>query len=193
VDTRRILIINGHPDAAPSRLCAALSEAYAKGALACGHEVRRVCLGSLDVPLLASQAEFDTPPPAHLAALQAELHWAEHLVLVFPLWLGGAPAKLKALLEQLMRGGFGFQAEAKGMSARLSGRSARLIVTMGMPAALYRLYFGGQGVMSVERGILRLTGMSPVRDIFFGGVATASPARRRAWLDRIEKLGAKAG
>ena len=46
--------------------------------------------------------------------------------------------------------------------------------------------------MSVERGILRLAGMSPVRDTFFGGVATAGPARRRKWLDRVEKLGAKA-
>lgn len=192
METRRILIINGHPDAAPTRFCAALAEAYAKGAIACGHEVRRVSLGGLDVPLLASQAEFDTAPPAHIAALQADLSWAEHLVLVFPLWLGGAPAKLKALLEQLMRRGFGFQIDAKGMSARLRGRSARLIVTMGMPAAVYRLYFGAQGVMSVERGVLRLTGMNPVRDTFFGGVATASPTRRRTWLDRVEKLGAKA-
>ncbi|WGM39352.1 NAD(P)H-dependent oxidoreductase [Caulobacter sp. NIBR1757] len=191
MESRRILIINGHPDAAPTRLCAALAEAYARGALACGHQVRRVCLGSLDVPLLASQAEFDTAPPAHIAAIQADLSWAEHLVLVFPLWLGGAPAKLKALLEQLMRRGFGFQSDTKGMSARLTGRSARLIVTMGMPAAMYRLYFGAQGVMSVERGILRLTGMKPVRDTFFGGVDTAGPARLRGWLDRVEKLGAQ--
>lgn len=191
MEARRILIINGHPDAAPTRLCAALAEAYARGALACGHEVRRVCLGSLDVPLLASQAEFDTAPPAHIVGIQSDLCWAEHLVLVFPLWLGGAPAKLKALLEQLMRQGFGFQSDNKGMSARLSGRSARLIVTMGMPAAMYRLYFGAQGVRSVERGILRMTGMKPVRDTFLGGVATAGPARLRAWLDRIEKLGAQ--
>lgn len=192
METRRILIINGHPDAAPTRLCAAMAEAYARGALSCGHEVRRVSLGGLDVPLLASQAEFDTAPPAHLAAVQTDISWANHLVLVFPLWLGGAPAKLKALLEQLMRQGFGFQTDAKGMTGRLRGRSARLIVTMGMPAAVYRLYFGAQGVMSVERGVLRLTGMNPVRDTFLGGVGMAGPARRRTWLERIEKLGAKA-
>ena len=78
------------------------------------------------------------------------------------------------------------------MTARLRGRSARLIVTMGMPSAVYRLYFGAQGVMSVERGVLRLIGMKPVRDSFFGGVGMAGPARRRAWLERIEKLGARA-
>lgn len=124
--------------------------------------------------------------------MQSDLGWANHLVLVFPLWLGGAPAKLKALLEQLMRHGFGFQTGANGMTAPLRGRSARLIVTMGMPAAIYRLYFGAQGVMSVERGILRLVGMNPVRDTFFGAVGMAGPARRRAWLERVEKLGAKA-
>ena len=120
METRRILIINGHPDAAPARLCAGLAEAYARGALSCGHEVRRASLGALDVPLLASQAEFDTPPAAHIAALQADLGWANHLVLVFPLWLGGAPAKLKALLEQLMRHGFGFQTDGSYSMRHLS-------------------------------------------------------------------------
>jgi hypothetical protein len=32
METRRILIINGHPDAAPARLCAAMAEAYARAA-----------------------------------------------------------------------------------------------------------------------------------------------------------------
>jgi putative NADPH-quinone reductase len=192
MESRRILIINGHPDASPARLCAALAEAYERGARACGHQVRHASLGSLDVPLLASQAEFEDAPPAHLIALQNDLSWAHHLVLVFPLWLGGAPAKLKALLEQLMRRNFGFETSVKGMSPRLRGRSARLIVTMGMPAAIYRLYFGSQGVQSMERGILRLTGMNPVRDTFFGGVAAAGPVRRKTWIDRVEALGAKA-
>jgi len=192
MEPRRILIINGHPDPSSDRLCAALAEAYAKGAKACGHAVRRACLGQLEVPVLASQAEFDTPPPAHIAALQADIAWSQHLVLVFPLWLGGAPAKLKALLEQLMRADFGFETSKGGMAARLRGRSARLIVTMGMPGAVYQLYFGAQGVMSVERGILRLTGMNPVRHTFFGGVAATGPARRLTWLERVEKLGARA-
>ena len=35
------------------------------------------------------------------------MQWAEHLVFLFPLWLGDMPAVLKGFLEQLMRPGFG--------------------------------------------------------------------------------------
>ena len=92
--------------------------------------------------------------------------WAEHLVFVYPLWLGTMPALLKAFLEQSFRPGFamgksyegksyeGKFYEGKAWSRRLSGRSARIVVTMGMPALLYRWYFGAHGLKSIEQGIL---------------------------------------
>ena len=60
----RIAVIDGHPDPAPERLCHALADAYAKGAVAGGHEVRRVSVASMDLPLLRSEVEFhgDTVP-----------------------------------------------------------------------------------------------------------------------------------
>ena len=38
------------------------------------------------------------PKPA-----QADIGWAQHIVLFFPLWLGDMPAVLKAFLEQVAR------------------------------------------------------------------------------------------
>ena len=34
--------------------------------------------------------------------------WSEHIVLVFPLWLGTMPAMLKGFLEQVLRPGIAF-------------------------------------------------------------------------------------
>ena len=48
----KILIINGNPDPSSERLSAALAEAYASGAEAAGHEVRRLTFGKIDFPLL---------------------------------------------------------------------------------------------------------------------------------------------
>jgi len=48
---RRILIINGHPENNPSRLCWALAEAYSDGARSAGHYVRRIDLATIDIPL----------------------------------------------------------------------------------------------------------------------------------------------
>ncbi|MET0856310.1 MAG: hypothetical protein ABWY27_06140, partial [Telluria sp.] len=56
---KRVLLIQGHPDTAGGHLCRALEEAYAKGAAVGGHELRRIDIGSLDFPLLKSQAEWE--------------------------------------------------------------------------------------------------------------------------------------
>jgi putative NADPH-quinone reductase len=104
-----ILILQGHPDASARHLCHALAEAYADGARAVGHELRVLEIARLDFPLLRSQQAWENEPvPDGLAAAQQDIAWAQHIVIVFPLWLGDMPALLKAFLEQMARPGFAF-------------------------------------------------------------------------------------
>ena len=51
------------------------------------------------------------------------------------------------------------RAAAKG----LTGRSARVVVTMGMPALVYRYYFRSHSVKNLERNILGFVGIAPIR------------------------------
>ncbi len=187
---KRIAIIDGHPDPEPGRFGHALAQAYAEGALAAGHEIRRVDIAALDVVFLRSARswESDAPTP-DIAAAQEAIGWAEHLVIVYPLWLGAMPALLKAFFEQAFRPGF---AIAKGKRTMwpglLNGRSARIVVTMGMPALLYRWYFLAHSLRSLERNILRFSGIGPIRETLIGRVE-ASAERRARWLDRLRALG----
>jgi putative NADPH-quinone reductase len=141
---RRILILQGHPDAGAIHFCHALASAYAEGAASVGHEVRTVVVAEVDFPLLRSKQAWDTGalPPA-LAPAQEAIAWAQHIVLVFPLWLGGMPALVKGFLEQVARPGFALgRSDGHQMAKKLlAGRSARIVVTMGMPALVYRWYF----------------------------------------------------
>src|SRR6187200_3506296 len=90
---RQISIIQGHPDPAGIHLLHAMADAYADGAVSAGHHVRRIEVSRLDFPLLRTQADFETGPlPAPLAQAQEDMRWAEHWVLVFPLWHGTMPA-----------------------------------------------------------------------------------------------------
>ena len=191
---RRILIINGHPDPDPDRFCAALCAAYKEGAMRAGHEVRTLTLGRMTFPLVKSRTDFETEdPPELIRAAQESIRWCDHLVIVHPLWLGGAPALVKAFLEQAFRYGFAIPKPGSGeMKGLLEGRSARLIVTMGMPAIIQRLIFGAFGVRAIERGVLRLAGLAPVRHTLLGGVESVSPERRQAWLQQISDLGWRA-
>ncbi|WP_348642717.1 NAD(P)H-dependent oxidoreductase [Mesorhizobium sp. B2-4-15] len=80
--------------------------------------------------------------------------WAQHIVFVFPLWLGTLPAMVKAFLEQVMRPGTAFAYPDKGgglPKTLLRGRSARVVVTMGMPSVVYRLWFLSHGVAKRRR------------------------------------------
>ena len=188
-----ILVIQGHPDSGGGHFCHALAGAYAAGAAGAGHPLRQIDVGAAAVTLLHSRAEWSGPAPGWAAEAQAAILWADHLVLVFPLWLGGMPARLKAWAEHVFREDFAFRRGASGWERHLRGRSARIVVTMGMPAPVYGLWFGAHGTAQLSRALLGFSGIGPVRETRIGMVEGLDAAAREAWLGRMGRLGAKAG
>lgn len=188
---KRILIIDGHPDPDPRRLCHGLADAYVSGAVDNGHEVRRLDLHALDFPLLRTEADFETgTPPPTIAKVQQDIHWAEHIVIVYPLWLGTMPALLKGLLEQAIRPDFAFERGKAGWPKKLlKGRSARIVVTMGMPIMVYRWFYLSHSLRNLERNILKFAGIGPVRETLFGMVKESNEHTRNRWIDRMAALG----
>lgn len=188
---RAIVIIQGHPDPDPGRFCQALAEAYAEGARDAGREARIVRIADLDVPFLRTQDAFENAPmPPAVAAAVGDLASADHIVIIFPLWLGTMPAMLKAFLEQVMRPGIAFAYRKDALPEKLlAGISARVVVTMGMPAAIYRLFYLAHGVKCLVRGILKFTGVSPVSTTYIGSVGAIPAERRARWLDEMRALG----
>lgn len=191
---RRIVVIQGHPDPDPHRLCRVLAGSYAEGARAAGHAVAHIDLAALDIPLLRTQQEFEHDPvPEALRAAQQAILDAGHIVLIFPLWLGTMPALVKAFLEQVMRPGVAFAYRERGWpKPLLRGRSARIVVTMGMPVFVFRWWFLSHGLRGLERSILGFAGIRPVRTTLFGMVEGASATTRQSWLQRMRDLGGRA-
>lgn len=192
---KRILVIQGHPDCGTRHLCHTLAHAYETGARAAGHAVDSVDLGSLQFPLLRSAEEWQhAPVPPVLAPAQQAIGHASHLVLVYPLWLGEMPALMKGFLEQVARPGFALAVDSRNplKAGLLGGRSARVIVTMGMPAPLYRWFYRAHSLKSLQRNILNFAGIKPVRSTLVGGVATLTPQGVERWCSRLRALGAAA-
>jgi len=193
--SRSVVIIEGHPDAGARHFCHALADAYEAGALQAGHGVTRIDAARLDFPMLRSQHDWEHgETPSALLPVQQAIAGATHLVLFFPLWLGDMPALLKALLEQVARPGFAFRAEGGNPFAHkaLAGRSARVVVTMGMPATVYRWYFQAHAIRSLERNILGFVGIAPVRRTLIGMMGKLDERRAQRWLARMGALGAAA-
>jgi len=122
-----------------------------------------------------------------IADAQRILARASHIVLIFPLWLGDMPALLKGFLEQVFRPGFAIKEGARTLSpGLLNGKSAHIVVTMGMPALIYRLFFFAHSMRSLRRNILQFVGLGPIRQSIIGNVEGSAEARAK-WLERIRE------
>lgn len=193
----RVLLLQGHPDTSAPHYLHALADAYAAGLDDAMHERRLLTIASLDLPPVRSQAEWESPGaavPAGVAEAQEAITWAEHVVLFFPLWLGDMPAMVKAFFEQVMRPGFAVDKTGgpAGWRHRLAGRSARVVVTMGMPSSVYRWVFRAHSVKSLERNILGFVGFAPVHDTLIGLVEGMDDDAHRHWLERMRAMGRQA-
>ena len=193
--SKRIALIQGHPDPAGGHFGHALADAYERAATEAGHEVRVIDVARLELPLMRNAREWEwKPASASIEQAQRTIAWAEHLVVVFPLWLGDMPAVLKGFLEQVLRPGFAIGKAAPGRMAKglLKGRSARIVVTMGMPAFFYAIYYRAHSLKSLKRNILEFCGVSPVRTTVIGMVEGRKEARED-WLTRLAVFGAQGG
>jgi len=192
-NVRHILIIEGNPDASHERLSSALARAYHEGAEAPDCMVQRINVGGIQFPILRTAKEFETEPAEEaIIDAQAAFLRADHIVFIFPLWLGGPPALLKAFMEEVARDHFLIRESDRGFpKGQLKGRSAELIVTMGMPPLLYRTLFGAHGVKAFDKSILRMAGISPVQTTYFGG-SDITPPHVGKLIDRARRMGQKA-
>lgn len=187
-----ILVIQGHPDSSVRHFGHALADEYAKGAEDGGHEIRRIEVSRLDFPLLRTKEDFEKGmPPDSIRMAQEAVTWADHLVILYPLWLGSMPALLKAFFEQLFRPGFAFEYVEGGRfpKKKLAGRSARIVVTMGMPAFVYRWVFFAHSLKSLKRNILSFCGVKPIRTTLIGNIEGMTDKQRMNCLDDARGLG----
>jgi putative NADPH-quinone reductase len=184
----RIAVIVGHPRT--GTFCEALADAYAKGAAEAGHEVEVLHTASMAFdPILRGGYVSLQPHEPDLARAHRVIMAADHLVIVFPLWLGAMPALLKGFLERLLQPGL-LEAHRNGEFVRLlEGKSARVIMTMGTPGLVYRWWYGAHALQALKRNVLEFMGVSPVTSTLFGMIQQVSADKRREWLDEVEALG----
>jgi putative NADPH-quinone reductase len=171
--SRNILIVNGHPDPRPERFCAALCDAYSEGAQARGCATRRLDVGALNIPAAAN----DDPQAWNgVEAAYRLVRAADRLAIVYPLWANAPPAELKQLFDYVAR-----------LRGRLDGsgtKTARLVVTMELPAFLYRTKQDCEAVV--------LPGIQAEMPTFIGSVDSISVAQRTKWLQEVRAYGALA-
>jgi NAD(P)H dehydrogenase (quinone) len=113
------------------------------------------------------------------------------VVIIFPLWCGDMPAILKGFFERILQPDLLSIQKSGGKASWkiVKGKSARVIMTMGMPGWFYRIYYGAHALKLLRRNILQLVGITPVRSTCYGMIEAVSDDTRKSWLREVEALG----
>jgi putative NADPH-quinone reductase len=184
-----ILLILGH--SSNDSLCGALADTYAATSREHGNQVRIIRLGELEFdPILHSGYSAIQHLEPDLLGAQEAIRWAQHLVFIYPTWWGGLPALLKGFIDRVFLPGFAFKyRENSSLWDRLlTGRSARLIVTMDSPPWYYRWVSFMPGHNQMKKTILEFCGIKPVRISSFGPVIGSTQETRQRWIARVADI-----
>jgi putative NADPH-quinone reductase len=189
---KTILIINAHP--VKGSFSDALAHSYIKGAEQSGAKCKMIYLIDLKFdPILryGFTRRMDLEPD--LLQVQQDIIAADHLVFVYPNWWATYPALLKGFFDRTFLPGFAFRYRENSMlwDKLLTGKSARLLVTMDSPGWYYRLVNKSPGHNSMKVGILGFCGIKPVKISSFSPMKSSNEKTRLKWLAEAEGLGQK--
>ena len=192
--TRKIFIWVAHPRA--GSLCAAMATAYADQARAAGAEVRRMDLSemSFDAAFEGYTGNRKTLEP-DLVAWQEAIKWADHVLFIHPYWWGAMPAQAKAVLDQALIPGFGFNyIDGKLMTweKHLTGKTAGAIITSDTPPWLDTLLYRRPARRVLRNQVFKFVGMVPRKIVQFGSVKMANREKIGRWIAATGQMGALA-
>ncbi len=183
----------GHPSC--NSYCSAIANSYFSGAKDSDYDVKLLSLAKLDfnVTIGDKYSDNDRKLESCLIESQNMIKWADHLVIVYPMWASSMPALLKGFFDNIMRPGFSYSISESGKFKGLLGnKSARIITTMAMSKIIYHLFFRSMSFKLIKRGILGACGVRPIKGTFFYNVDYVDDSCRKKWLAEVKELGNKA-
>ncbi len=187
---KKILVINGHPDA--ESFNHALADAYVKGAQESGAKIAVIDIGTLNFsPNLQYGYRQRTELEPDLLDAQQKILWAEHIVFIHPLWWGSYPAIMKGFLDRVLLPGFAFKKREGSVwwDKLLKGKTATIICTMDQPAWYYWLVYKSPSINALKKLTLEFCGIKPVKTVRIGPIRLSKDSYRENWVSRIYKLG----
>lgn len=196
------LIVFNHPYG--GSFCGAILAAVERGLKTGGHKCRVINLDQDDFdPVMRSKdlLAFVGAGRAGEDALDAiddqvreykgHLEWAEHLVMIFPIWWMTTPAMTKGFIDKVIFPAIAYDMKDGRLVSRLSLRKVTVITTMNTPADIYREVFGNPLEGSLIKGTFRQIGIENIEWTSLNEVKQVSREQREAWLEEIERRFAK--
>ena len=186
--SKNIAVILGSTD--EGSFCASIANEYIKAAERAGHSIKYFKLGEIEFdPILRNGYKKRQELEPGLAEIQKAILWANHIVLVYPIWWGSLPAILKGMFDRVFLPGYAFKYRENSQlwDKLLKGRSAHAITTMDTPPWYFKLVYCSPAHHQLRRTILGFSGINPVKITSFGPVRYSSESKRAKWLDKVNR------
>ncbi|MDR0366905.1 MAG: NAD(P)H-dependent oxidoreductase [Bifidobacteriaceae bacterium] len=130
---RKILAILGHPN--EGSFNQAIFDAYVRALDGAPCEVETLELGKADFdPVLRFGYSKRMAEDPFVTRSQELITWADHLVVVFPVWWSQMPALLKGWFDRVFTPGFAYNMNGFRSVKHLAGRTATVVTTAQAPA-----------------------------------------------------------
>lgn len=117
-----------------------------------------------------------------------KLRWAEHIVMIFPIWWMTMPATVKGFVDKVIFPGVAYKMDSGKLVSMMSElKHVTIITTMNTPAEVYRNQFCNSLEGSLIKGTFNQIGIHDIRWISLNMVKQVGDEKRWLWLDEIEK------
>ncbi|WP_261844864.1 NAD(P)H-dependent oxidoreductase [Aliamphritea ceti] len=186
--TKKIMVLNGNPKL--SSYCRHLGELYEIEARE-HFDVKRFNLSKMEFnPSLDCGYDARQELEPCLVEFQKAILWADHIVIVTPIWWGGLPAKLKGLFERTFLPGFAFKYEGENPLPLqlLKGKTSRIIMTMDAPSD-YAEEQAAPAIQQFDLFTLQFCGFEKAELNLFGSIISANSEHKSSWEKQIKSLG----
>ncbi|BDW81705.1 NAD(P)H dehydrogenase (quinone) [Erythrobacter sp. Dej080120_24] len=190
--SERVFVWVAHPRA--GSFSAALADAYQQAAQAAGAEV-----GRMDLSEMEFSSEFrgygDAPAlEPSLQQWQANLAWADRVLIVHPLWWGAMPTLAKSVLDRALTPGFAYKYKARGMAwdKLLDGKTGDAIITADTPTWVDTWLYNKPARRTIKQAVYQFCGIRPRFIRQLGSVKMSDAAARDKWLGLATQMRAKA-
>ncbi|MDA0148991.1 NAD(P)H-dependent oxidoreductase [Vibrio sp. LaRot3] len=184
---RKVLVINANPKS--TSFCQSISDQYVAMA-SNSHEVQQLNLADMQfqIDLTMGYSEKVALEP-DLVEFQDKIQWAEHIVIISPVWWGTIPAKFKGAIDRTFLPEFAFKyVEGKAFPQKLlTGRTSELIFTLDNPPFWYKYVKGNAIYKQLKTSILDFSGIKNTKATYFGPVINSTKEQRDNWLEKVAK------
>jgi NAD(P)H dehydrogenase (quinone) len=188
--TKKVLVINGHPDRESFNY--GLADAYLRGLATKSIQVDQINIADLQFnPNLAfGYRKISVLEPDLLNAIE-KIKGADYLVWIFPMWWYGLPALMKGFIDRIFLPGTFFKYQKGKLFPRqlLKGKTARLIITADTVRWYDRWFMGSPLINQFKKGTLEFCGVKPVKVTYIAPIKDSTEAFRSKWLKKVQELG----